>query len=197
MQHQSRSHFYWGLILIILGSLFMLDNFNYMDFGDIISTFWPVILIIIGLKIILDKRQTVKMEISKTSTYMADQGDVLAENNVFGDINIQSQSKSFSGGSVNNVFGNIHLDLSAVSFTKDLTSVYVSGVFGDIIVHLPKSVPLNIKCTAVAGDISAMGIRKEGLMPSLLHQSENYSSANQKFYIQISIVFGSISVISS
>ncbi len=38
-----------GLILIVIGILFILDTFNIMDFGCIISDWWPAILIIIGL----------------------------------------------------------------------------------------------------------------------------------------------------
>ena len=38
-----------GLTLIAVGILFILDTLNVMDFGDIISDWWPAILIIIGL----------------------------------------------------------------------------------------------------------------------------------------------------
>jgi predicted membrane protein len=38
-----------GITLIIIGFFFILDTFNIMEFGGIISDWWPVIFIIIGL----------------------------------------------------------------------------------------------------------------------------------------------------
>jgi predicted membrane protein len=38
-----------GITLIIIGFLFILDTFNIMEFGGIISDWWPAIFIIIGL----------------------------------------------------------------------------------------------------------------------------------------------------
>lgn len=39
----------WGFILIILGIGLLLDQFNLIGFGDLISTYWPSILILMGL----------------------------------------------------------------------------------------------------------------------------------------------------
>jgi hypothetical protein len=44
---------FWGLILILLGGLFLLDQLGRLDFGDVMSTYWPVIIILIGLSTIL------------------------------------------------------------------------------------------------------------------------------------------------
>lgn len=44
------------LILMALGVLFLLDNFNVIDFdlGQFLSTWWPVILILIGLNVLIE-----------------------------------------------------------------------------------------------------------------------------------------------
>lgn len=44
------------LILITLGVLFLLDNFNVIDFdlGQFLSTWWPIILILIGLNVLIE-----------------------------------------------------------------------------------------------------------------------------------------------
>ena len=46
----------WGLILVLIGVLFLFQNFDMLDIGDIISTFWPLILVAIGLKILYDRK---------------------------------------------------------------------------------------------------------------------------------------------
>lgn len=38
-----------GLLLIILGALFLLDAFTSLDFGRMVGDWWPVIFIIVGL----------------------------------------------------------------------------------------------------------------------------------------------------
>ena len=38
-----------GIILIIIGGLFILDTFDIMNFGHAFSTWWPLILIVIGI----------------------------------------------------------------------------------------------------------------------------------------------------
>lgn len=44
---------FWGLLLIALGALFLLANFDVIAI-DRIWDFWPVIVIVIGLKMIFD-----------------------------------------------------------------------------------------------------------------------------------------------
>jgi len=40
---------FWGLILIVVGGLFLLDSLDKVDAGRIIGDYWPVILIVVGL----------------------------------------------------------------------------------------------------------------------------------------------------
>jgi len=44
---------FWGLVLMALGGLFLLGNFDIIDY-DRIFDFWPLIVILIGLKMIAD-----------------------------------------------------------------------------------------------------------------------------------------------
>jgi predicted membrane protein len=44
---------FWGLILIIIGALFLFERFGWEDVGDILSTYWPVIFILIGISILI------------------------------------------------------------------------------------------------------------------------------------------------
>ena len=44
---------YWGIVLIVIGGLFLARNLGYIDFVFTMRRFWPVILIIIGLSIVV------------------------------------------------------------------------------------------------------------------------------------------------
>lgn len=47
-----------GIILVLLGVGFLLDQFNVISFGSIMSLYWPVILIVLGLAGIIDRRSS-------------------------------------------------------------------------------------------------------------------------------------------
>lgn len=49
--HQGR--IFWGLILVILGVLFLLDRVSGFDFGYLISKYWPVIFIVLGFSMLV------------------------------------------------------------------------------------------------------------------------------------------------
>jgi len=44
---------FWGIVLMALGALFLLGNFDIIEY-DRIFDFWPLIVILIGLKLIAD-----------------------------------------------------------------------------------------------------------------------------------------------
>jgi len=44
---------FWGIVLIALGVIFLLSNFEVFDY-DRIFDFWPVLVIVLGLKMIAD-----------------------------------------------------------------------------------------------------------------------------------------------
>lgn len=48
-QRHSSGRIFWGLVLILLGVLFLLDQMGRVDFGDLISSWWPLILVAAGL----------------------------------------------------------------------------------------------------------------------------------------------------
>ncbi len=50
---KTQGRIFWGLLLIVLGGLFLLDRMDRIDFGDLIGRYWPVVFIILGLSILL------------------------------------------------------------------------------------------------------------------------------------------------
>lgn len=51
MSRKKQETLFWGVILLLVGILFMLDNMGMnIDIWDVFSKFWPMILIGIGLK---------------------------------------------------------------------------------------------------------------------------------------------------
>jgi hypothetical protein len=48
-QKHSSGRIFWGLVLILVGVLFLLDRMGRLDFGEFIGRFWPLILVAAGL----------------------------------------------------------------------------------------------------------------------------------------------------
>jgi len=42
---------FWGIVLVILGAIFLLANFGVVDYGRLWD-FWPLIVVVLGLKLI-------------------------------------------------------------------------------------------------------------------------------------------------
>ena len=125
---------FWGAILVLFGVLFLLDNFYFLDFGEIVSTYWPLILVAIGIKILLDHRRQKSEPENFGPEDPVDihggtsQADGISESNVFGDINLNITSEGFRGGSVSNVFGDMKIDISKIKLEQGTTKLIINGV---------------------------------------------------------------------
>lgn len=49
----TQGRIFWGLFLILIGFLFLLDRMGRLDFGDLLRQYWPAVFIIIGLSILI------------------------------------------------------------------------------------------------------------------------------------------------
>ncbi len=50
---KNQGRIFWGLLLIVLGGLFLLHQMDRIDFGDLMGRYWPVVFILLGLSILL------------------------------------------------------------------------------------------------------------------------------------------------
>jgi len=49
MSRSGRDNLFGGLLLILLGGLFLLDNLDVADFGDVFVNWWPLIIVALGI----------------------------------------------------------------------------------------------------------------------------------------------------
>ena len=52
-ERKTQGRIFWGLLLIVLGVLFLFDQMGRLDFGDLVGHYWPVVFILIGISILL------------------------------------------------------------------------------------------------------------------------------------------------
>lgn len=188
----------WGIVLIALGVIFLFQNFDFLDIGEIISTFWPLVLVAIGLKMLYDRKS--RNEDNEVSYIEAKDGeneinkDKLTDSNIFGDLNLNVTSSQFSGGSVSNVFGDLRIDLSKAKVIDKNCKLFVSGVFGSIYIKLPEDVVAKMKANTIAGEIKLKDQFHDGFLGNLNVEDDQYQETNNRIYVNCSIIFGSIIV---
>lgn len=51
MKKQQQGNLFWGVLFLILGALFLMNNLGVdVDVGELFLTYWPLILIAVGFK---------------------------------------------------------------------------------------------------------------------------------------------------
>jgi predicted membrane protein len=199
----------WGLIIIGFGVLFLLDNLDVLDFGDVIHDYWPLILVLIGFRMILNRSR------SKESSQPATSGESVnfsaesahtdkstprntsaqqsfSESRFIGDTWLKVTSDDFTGGNASSFIGDTHLDFSEVTVKSGERTVHVSGFIGDVKIAPPKKVPFMLNVNTTIGDIRIFENTYEGLVQSRVYKSPDYDAAAARMRIHVSKFIGDV-----
>jgi predicted membrane protein len=179
---------WWGIALLILGGALLLDSAGAIDLGDLIEVLWPLLLIAWGVKIVRDGSRR------RDRSTPSEPGDHLDVARVFGDVRMAARSPAFTGGSVSTTFGDLEIDLSAITLAEGEHVLRLSGVFGDTRLTLPAALAVSVSARTTFGDVEAAGQRREGVSPSIHHESPGYESASRRLRVVASEVFGDVIV---
>ncbi len=183
----------FGLILIVLGVLILLDNLDVAEIRYVIRTYWPLILVIVGLSLLLRGRHFARKKMSE-NTKSSYTSSGLDHTNVFGDVKLDMSSQSFKGGNVSTIFGDVDLDLTKASLTDGEHSLRISTVFGDVKVDLPKGLAFSVSGATLFGELQIAGQSKSGIAKQVYHASEDYDRSRKKLRIDCSQVFGDLCI---
>ncbi len=189
-----------GIVLILIGVIFLLDSTGTLDIGDVIRNYWPLLLVIWGVGMLTRPRMrrrggdSVPPPGPAPGTGTVNAGETLESSNVLGDVEIRVTSSSFRGGSVTTVFGDISVDCRGGGLADGEHRLSVSGVFGDCTVFVPPGVPLHVTAHTLAGDASVLDQRRGGFSSSLSYVDPAFDAAPRRLRITVSQVFGDINV---
>lgn len=190
--------YFWGIVLIAFGLLFLLNNINVLDFGNLIFDYWPVFIILIGVYIIIKNKSCSKAQHEFSSKFgdknCSNNTDSINESNTFGDVKIKLDSKDFQGGSIRTTFGDTKVDLSAVEIKQGEHKLFVNTTFGDIKIRVPADLAIKVSATNLAGDIDVFDQSREGLNKKINYVKPGYQTASAKLFLLCSVTFGDIVV---
>src|ERR1035437_1832178 len=160
-----------GIILVILGALFLLDNYGLfwfnihplifgwhsfffnVDFDD----FWPLILFAIGLWLILSRRERqinhTKFTIPGNEKTAADSSvfDTIDEVCVFNNVRKTINSTNFKGGTITSIFGSVKLDLTSAILAPGENNLEINNIFSTIKIRVPQGWKVLVNVSSIFG----------------------------------------------
>lgn len=146
----------FGLTLIIIGGLFMLDEiawyFNWdFEFRDVFKL-WPLAFVAIGASLIFRNRQSHLEEYEKKS--LTDDDDMVDEIAIFSGAERNITSKEFKGGKLTAIFGGTELNLMNADLAQGTNVLDVFCMFGGTDISVPSDMNVKLKVTAIFGGFS-------------------------------------------
>lgn len=198
---KSNGRFVWGLVLIVIGLLFLLEHVGLWDFRELFRNYWPVLLILWGVYILFRRREgpswthAENANIPFAGPVRGDTSqELLDTTNVFGEVEVSVSSKNFKGGSVSTVFGDILIDCAAASVADGENTLSVHGVFGRARIQLPKETAFAVSANTLFGSVVIKDDKRSGFAPSVVYETPGFQTSGRKLRLRCSQVFGDIEV---
>jgi predicted membrane protein len=194
---------WWGIILIVLGVLFILDEHSTFHISEVIMSLWPLLIIGAGVRLLYRSRHKGE-DTDMLNAPLADigigqrveevTGEQMRLTNLFGNVRTDVESSVFSGGSLSTVFGNATVDLTRAGLAVGEHLLKVDTVAGSIRVRIPRGMEYSVTADGVMGTVKAGTAARNGFFPSVHYASAGFDKASQRIHLDLSMVFGEVHV---
>lgn len=173
---------FWGLILIVVGGLYLLDNIGLIDFElwSAIGKLWPVALIFVGLLIIFSRGGRSKVTTLKDGKSLS---------RVVGDIDIQISPKDIDGTRFSSFIGDMEFRLTDGGLNEGENKMVTSTFIGDINMTVPRGLPIQVRFSSFLGDFKIYD--SDGtIVGKESYKSTNYDESSSKLFVHCSTFIG-------
>jgi phage shock protein C len=188
----------WGGILIIGGTLLLINQLDVDIPFPSLRVMTSIALILVGVVMLIEARRgfhgglmalaiilTLILGASAATSFN------LAVDGAFGDQRHNVTQVSDLRNSYSHAFGTVTLDLRNLELPPGRTRVEVSAAFGEATVLLPRDVAFRLNGSSAFGSIDAPGFSTGGIVSSRSYTSPGYSDAERRLDIDLSVAFGS------
>lgn len=142
-----RNIFAAGIVILSAG-FWQLVTLDYLE-AEQVWQLWPLLIVFIGLSIILGQYRSRNPTASDHPTTMA----------LFGGVEMQSESKRFSGAALTAIFGGAELDLREAEITDPPAHISVITAFGAASLVLPANWNAQVDILPIFGATSDERLR--------------------------------------
>jgi predicted membrane protein len=169
-----------GVILILIGSVFFIADFQQISVWEVMKYAIPVGLIIAGLLLLLRKQSYPLKKINGIGNEPS--GDILNDMSIFGGGERKIRSGNFRGGRITAVFGGSELDLRTAELAPGVNAIDVLCLFGGFTLRIPEDWEVVNEVSAVFGGFSDKRMNDKKTL--------NAAASDKLLYIKGLVLFG-------
>ena len=164
----SRYKWIGGVILMFIGSFFLLPKLNIEGLEFVAQNFWAIGLIVVGILVLCktiwsrhlklhckcgwsDKDWNNGWHSHRMKNSSKTESGYVIRDCVFGNIKETIDVKNFKGGDIDSVFSSVELDLSEAQLAEGVTRLKIDMVFGNIVLYAPVEWNIEIREDSVFG----------------------------------------------
>jgi len=154
-----------GIVLIAVGSFFMIDSFWYFP-EELRKAFWPTVVILFGAYLLISPPRYLKPKRKKGLD--EEDRDFIDEVSIFGGGERIVTSAQFKGGRITSVFGGSKINLMNCGLAEGSNIIDVFCVFGGTTIIVPAGWTVKVEVTSIFGGFTD----KRKRMPNLVFDQE-------------------------
>ncbi len=166
------------MVLIIVGALLILDNFDI----DIFDYFWPALIIAAGVYLLYRGAR-------KPGTPSALNDASFLGDSVHADFRGEVDGANFS-----HFIGDTELNLTGAQLKPGINNLTVSHFIGDIDILVPEGMAVEARCSGAFGDVYLLDRKEGGIFISASKKTADYDAADRKLRIECSVFIGDIRI---
>jgi predicted membrane protein len=141
-----------GIILFVIGSIFLARDIFSKDLSSILEIAIPTILVIAGISLLFPKKYFRKYD--PVLSVSEDSANILEDVNIFSGGNKFVTSEAFRGGQVTCIFGGAEVNFKNASLAPGENVLDVTCIFGGCTLYVPEDWTVRMDATAVFGGFS-------------------------------------------
>ena len=181
IQPKEYRQLYWGIVIMAVGTLFLLNNLGYIHFW--FKDLWPILLILLGIELlrcgvfkhkfnwtccIHDKgRHHFKTwkGISNSDNVDKDYVDISV---ILGGGEYKFTNKQLKGGSVSTIMGGCELDFRNADMEKEEMVLEISSIMGGVDILVPSHWQVVMQGTPILGSVEDKTTKPENSTKKLI-----------------------------
>ena len=186
-----------GLILLLLGLLFLLKNISVVDVGisEIIRTYWPLVLIVLGIEVIrISRKVRHKFRWVKEEAEPEVEGGEIRISRKLGSYDFDFKGKELGSGKIELALGEAKIDIQDAIIPEGNNILKILSKMGSVKIKASKKQPLMIKTVALMGDVKIFENHESGLSPEVEYKSDTFETSPSKLTLVIRQLMGEVIV---
>ena len=186
-----------GLVILLLGLLFLLKNINVVDVGtsEIIRTYWPLVLIVLGIEVIrISRKIRGKFRWIKEEAEPEVEGGEIRISRKLGSYDFDFKGKELGSGKIELALGEAKIDIQDAIIPEGNNILKILCKMGSVKIKASKKQPLMVKARALMGDVKIFENRQSGLSPEVEYKSDTFETSPSKLTLVIRQLMGEVVV---